>query len=206
MRVLDREYVTNSPAAMIAASAGNHAQGVAFAAKAYGGKAVIVMPTTTPLIKVNRTKALGAEVILYGDVYDESCEHAYQLAEENGYTFIHPFDDLMVAAGQGSIAMEIIKEQRSALYAVCLLALGYIFICALVIFNVEPETFPTFFDAVYWATVSLTTVGYGDIYPVSAAGRVISMLSSVFGIAIIALPAGIITAGFLDRIRKKKDD
>ena len=102
--------------------------------------------------------------------------------------------------------LEIIKEQRSALYAVCLLALGYIFICALVIFNVEPETFPTFFDVVYWATVSLTTVGYGDIYPVSAAGRVISMLSSVFGIAIIALPAGIITAGFLDRIRKKKDD
>ncbi len=96
---------------IITASAGNHAQGVAYAAHAYGAKAVIVMPTTTPLIKVNRTKALGAEVILYGDVYDESCEHAYQLAEENGYTFIHPFDDLMVAAGQGSIAMEIIKEQ-----------------------------------------------------------------------------------------------
>lgn len=105
-----------------------------------------------------------------------------------------------------STLLEIIKEQRSALYAVCLLAIGYIFICALVIFNVEPETFPTFFDAVYWATVSLTTVGYGDIYPVSTAGRVISMLSSVFGIAIIALPAGIITAGFLDRIREKKDD
>ena len=99
---------------IITASAGNHAQGVAYAAHAYGAKAVIVMPTTTPLIKVNRTKALGAEVILYGDVYDESCEQAYQLAEENGYTFIHPFDDLMVAAGQGSIAMEIIKEQPLA--------------------------------------------------------------------------------------------
>lgn len=105
-----------------------------------------------------------------------------------------------------SMILEIIREQRSALIAVCLLAVGYVFICALVIFNVEPETFPTFFDAVYWATVSLTTVGYGDIYPVSAVGRVIAMLSSVFGIAIIALPSGIITAGFLDRIRGKKDD
>ena len=105
-----------------------------------------------------------------------------------------------------SMILEIIREQRSALIAVCLLAVGYVFICALVIFNVEPETFPTFFDAVYWATVSLTTVGYGDIYPVSSVGRVIAMLSSVFGIAIIALPSGIITAGFLDRIRGKKDD
>jgi voltage-gated potassium channel len=105
-----------------------------------------------------------------------------------------------------SMILEIIREQRSALIAVCLLAVGYVFICALVIFNVEPETFPTFFDAVYWATVSLTTVGYGDIYPVSPVGRVIAMLSSVFGIAIIALPSGIITAGFLDRIRGKKDD
>ena len=105
-----------------------------------------------------------------------------------------------------SMILEIIREQRSALIAVCLMAVGYVFICALVIFNVEPETFPTFFDAVYWATVSLTTVGYGDIYPVSTVGRVIAMLSSVFGIAIIALPSGIITAGFLDRIRGKKDD
>ncbi len=95
---------------LITASAGNHAQGVAYAAKQFGAKAVIVMPTTTPLIKVNRTKALGAEVVLYGDVYDEACEHAYQLADEHGYTFIHPFDDLDVATGQGSIAMEIIKD------------------------------------------------------------------------------------------------
>lgn len=95
---------------LITASAGNHAQGVAYAAKAYGAKAVIVMPTTTPLIKVERTKSYGAEVVLYGDVYDEACEYALKLAEENGYTFIHPFDDLAVATGQGTIAMEIIKE------------------------------------------------------------------------------------------------
>ena len=95
---------------LITASAGNHAQGVAYAAKCYGVKAVIVMPTTTPLIKVNRTKSYGAEVILYGDVYDEACAHACKLAEENGYTFVHPFDDLDVACGQGTIAMEIIKE------------------------------------------------------------------------------------------------
>ena len=78
---------------LITASAGNHAQGVAYAAQKFGAKAVIVMPTTTPLIKVNRTKALGAEVVLFGDVYDEACEKAYELAEEHGYTFIHPFDD-----------------------------------------------------------------------------------------------------------------
>ncbi|MCM1174758.1 MAG: threonine ammonia-lyase [Blautia sp.] len=95
---------------LITASAGNHAQGVAYAAKCYNVKATIVMPTTTPLIKVNRTKGYGAEVILYGDVYDEACAHAYRLAEEKGYTFVHPFDDLAVATGQGTIAMEIIKE------------------------------------------------------------------------------------------------
>ena len=95
---------------LITASAGNHAQGVAYAAKAYGVKATIVMPSSTPLIKVNRTKAYGAEVILYGDVYDESCAYALELAEDKGYTFIHPFDDLDVATGQGSVAMEIIKE------------------------------------------------------------------------------------------------
>lgn len=95
---------------LITASAGNHAQGVAYAAKRYGVKAVIVMPTSTPLMKVNRTKGYGAEVILKGDVYDEACEYAYQLAEERGYTFIHPFDDLTVATGQGTIAMEIFKE------------------------------------------------------------------------------------------------
>ena len=95
---------------IITASAGNHAQGVAYAAKEYGCKAVIVMPTTTPLIKVNRTKGYGAEVVLYGDVYDEACARALELAKDKGYTFIHPFDDPVVATGQGSIAMEIFKE------------------------------------------------------------------------------------------------
>lgn len=95
---------------LITASAGNHAQGVAYAASKNGVKATIVMPTTTPLIKVNRTKSYGADVVLHGDVYDEACAYAYKLAEENGYTFVHPFDDLAVATGQGTIAMEIIKE------------------------------------------------------------------------------------------------
>ena len=91
---------------LITASAGNHAQGVAYAAHKYGVKAVIVMPTTTPLIKVERTKSYGAEVILHGDVYDEACAHALELAEKEGYTFIHPFDDPAVATGQGTIAMD----------------------------------------------------------------------------------------------------
>ncbi len=95
---------------LVTASAGNHAQGGAYAAKAYGCKAVIVMPTTTPLMKVDRTKSYGAEVVLHGDVYDESAAYAAKLAEEKGYTFIHPFDDPAVATGQGTIAMEIIKE------------------------------------------------------------------------------------------------
>ncbi|MBQ2642409.1 MAG: threonine ammonia-lyase [Eubacterium sp.] len=94
----------------ITASAGNHAQGVAYAAQKYGVKATVVMPNITPLMKVERTKNYGAEVILHGDVYDESCEYAMKLAEEKGYTFIHPFDDLDVVAGQGTIAMEVIKE------------------------------------------------------------------------------------------------
>ena len=95
---------------LITASAGNHAQGVAYAAKAYGVKATIVMPTSTPLIKVNRTKSYGAEVVLYGDVYDDACQYALKLAEEKGYTFIHPFDDLDVATGQSTVAMEILKD------------------------------------------------------------------------------------------------
>ncbi len=95
---------------LITASAGNHAQGVAFAASRCGVKSVVVMPTTTPLIKVERTKHYGAEVVLYGDVYDEACEKALQLAEEEGYTFIHPFNDPAVATGQGTITMEIVQE------------------------------------------------------------------------------------------------
>jgi threonine dehydratase len=104
---------------LITASAGNHAQGVAYAAKLAGVKAVVVMPTTTPLMKINRTKSYGAEVVLYGDVFDEACAHAYELADANGYTFVHPFDDLDVATGQGSIAMEIIKELPTVDYILC---------------------------------------------------------------------------------------
>lgn len=95
---------------LVAASAGNHAQGVAYAARAFGCKATVVMPEGTPLIKVNRTKNYGAEVILYGEGYDEACRYALQLAEERGCTFIHPFNDLDVVTGQGTIAMEIIQE------------------------------------------------------------------------------------------------
>ncbi len=101
---------------LITASAGNHAQGVAYAAKLYGVKAVIVMPTTTPLMKVNRTKSYGADVILYGDVYDDACQYALNMSMKEGYTFIHPFDDIDVAAGQGSIAMEIFKELPTVNY------------------------------------------------------------------------------------------
>lgn len=99
---------------LITASAGNHAQGVAYAAAKFGVPATIVMPTTTPYIKVERTKEHGAEVVLAGDVYDEAYEHAMRLAEEKGLTFIHPFNDLDVAAGQASIAMEILDELPDA--------------------------------------------------------------------------------------------
>ncbi len=100
------------------------------------------------------------------------------------------------------IIVGVVKDQREPLVAVATLAVGYILIAALVIFNVEPDTFENFFEAVYWACVSLTTMGYGDIYPVSTAGRVVTMVSSFVGIAIVALPSGIITAGYMDRIRK----
>ena len=103
---------------LITASAGNHAQGVAYAAKKFGCKATIVMPTVTPLIKVNRTKSYGAEIVLHGDVYDDACAKALELAEEHGYTFIHPFDDLAVATGQGSIAMEIVQELPTVDYII----------------------------------------------------------------------------------------
>ena len=95
-------------------------------------------------------------------------------------------------------------SSKDALIAVCTFAIGYIFVSALIIFNVEAESFETFFDAIYWACVSLTTVGYGDIYPVTTAGRIITMISSMFGIAIVALPAGIITAGYIDIISQEK--
>lgn len=100
----------------------------------------------------------------------------------------------------------VLKKSKDSLIAVCVLAFGYILISALIIYNVEPDTFETFFDAFYWATVSLTTVGYGDIYPVSVMGRVITMVSSIFGIAIVALPAGIITAGYMSEIDKTDEE
>ena len=99
----------------------------------------------------------------------------------------------------------VIRSSKDSLIAVCALAVGYILISALVIFNVEPDSFSTFFDAIYWATVSLTTVGYGDIYPVSTLGRIITMASSIFGIAVVALPAGIITAGYMTELQKSID-
>ena len=101
--------------------------------------------------------------------------------------------------------VEVIKSQKEPLITVGGMAVGYILIAALIVFNVEPESFHTFFDAVYWACVSLTTVGYGDIYPVSTAGRIVTMLSSVVGIAIVALPSGIITAGYMDALQNQKD-
>jgi voltage-gated potassium channel len=102
--------------------------------------------------------------------------------------------------------IDILKSSRKALTAVGSLAIGYIFISALIIFNVEPQTFDSFFDAVYWATVSLTTVGYGDIYPMSHIGRMIAMLSSFFGIAIVALPAGVVTAEYMKSLNEKSKD
>lgn len=104
------------------------------------------------------------------------------------------------------IIAKVIRNSKDALLAVCTLAIGYILISALVIFNVETDSFNTFFDAIYWATVSLTTVGYGDIYPITTAGRIITMISSMFGIAIVALPAGIITAGYMDAINAAKTE
>ena len=104
------------------------------------------------------------------------------------------------------IIVNVLKHSKESLIAVGTLAVAYILIAALVIFNVEPESFDTFFDAVYWATVSLTTVGYGDIYPITTIGRVVTMVSSIFGIAIVALPAGIITAGYMDEINSAKED
>ena len=102
------------------------------------------------------------------------------------------------------IIVNVIKNQRAPLLAVCGLACGYVLVSALIIFNIEPDTFDNFFEAIYWATVSLTTMGYGDIYPVTTVGRIVTMISSFVGIAIVALPAGIITAGYMDQINQQK--
>ena len=107
-----------------------------------------------------------------------------------------------------SIAMikDVFTIEKKPLATVGALAVGYILISALVIFNVEPDICGSFIDAVYWATVSLTTMGYGDITPVTTVGRIITMISSIFGIAIIALPSGIITAGFMERVMAARDE
>ena len=105
-----------------------------------------------------------------------------------------------------TIIVNVFKRQKDSLMIVCVLAVGYILISALVVLNVEPETFNIYFDAVYWATVSLTTVGYGDLYAVSLEGKIITMISSLFGIAIVALPAGIVTPGYMEEINKRDDD
>ena len=102
------------------------------------------------------------------------------------------------------IISNVLKKSKSALITVGTLAIGYTVICALIIFNVEPDSFENFFEAIYWATVSLTTMGYGDIYPVTDFGRIITMLSAFVGIAIVALPAGIITAGYMSEIESNK--
>ncbi len=104
------------------------------------------------------------------------------------------------------IIVNVLKRSKESLIAVGTLAIAYILIAALVIFNVEPDSFNSFFDAIYWATVSLTTVGYGDIYPITTIGRIVTMVSSIFGIAIVALPAGIITAGYMNEINSEKEE
>lgn len=103
-----------------------------------------------------------------------------------------------------NIVVKVLEREKNLLFSVGAIAVGYVFVCALVVFNVEPDAFESFFDAVYWACVSLTTVGYGDLYPVTTAGRVVTMISSLVGVALIALPAGIITGGYIDEMRKQE--
>ena len=104
------------------------------------------------------------------------------------------------------LLLNVFRSSKDPLITVGTLAAAYVVISALVIFNVEPQSFDTFFDAIYWAAVTLTTVGYGDIYPVTAVGRTIAVVSSVFGVAIVALPAGILTAGYMNELRKERQD
>lgn len=105
-----------------------------------------------------------------------------------------------------AIIVKVFKKQKKSLVTVCVLAVGYILVSALTVFSVEPETFPSYFDAVYWATISLTTVGYGDLYATTVVGKTITMISSVLGVAIVALPAGIVTAGYMSEINKESQD
>lgn len=102
--------------------------------------------------------------------------------------------------------MNVFKKQKDSLLTVAGFAMAYILISALVMFNAEPETFENMFDAIYWATVSLTTVGYGDVYATTDVGKFITMLSAVLGVAVIALPAGIIMAGYQEELAREKDN
>ena len=104
-----------------------------------------------------------------------------------------------------NIILGVIRKQKKPLLAVCTLAVGYIFIAALIVFNIEPDTFDSFFDSLYWATISLTTLGYGDIYPVSVVGRFVTMVSTLVGMAIVALPSGIVTAGYIHELNINED-
>lgn len=100
----------------------------------------------------------------------------------------------------------VFRKQKETFITILVMAITYILVSALVIINVEPETFPTYFDALYWATISLTTVGYGDVYAVTTIGKIITMISSFLGIAVVALPAGIITSGLMDELSKSHDE
>lgn len=103
------------------------------------------------------------------------------------------------------IIAEVLRRSKESLLAVGTLAIAFIVISAMIIFNAEPDSFDNYFEALYWATISLTAVGYGDIYPVTTIGRIVAMLSSIFGVAVVALPAGIITAGYMSAIEKRLD-
>lgn len=105
-----------------------------------------------------------------------------------------------------NIVLNVFRKQKDSLLVVCGFAIAYILISALVMFNVEPETFPTLYDAIYWATISLTTVGYGDVYATSEIGKFITMISAVLGIAIVALPAGIIIAGYQEELQRVNEE
>lgn len=107
---------------------------------------------------------------------------------------------------QFDLVIRVIKKQRAPLLSVLILALAYILLSGLVMFTVEPDSFDSFFDALYWATTALTTVGYGDIYPISIAGRIVSMVSSLMGIAVVALPAGIVTGGYMEEINNQRGE
>ena len=125
-----------------------------------------------------------------------------------GFKVLRVFRVLRVGRYSTSLRIigSVLKGSKRSLMAVGSLAVAYILLSALIIFNAEPDSFDDFFEAIYWATVLLTTVGYGDIYPVTTAGRLVAMASSIFGIAIVALPAGIITAGYMKELEKKKDE